>query len=376
MSRGVVVAAMSGGVDSSVAAALLKEQGYEVIGVTMNLWPEDEPGVVQERGGCCGLGAVFDARAVADRLGIPYYVLNFRDIFETQVIDRFVADYARGRTPNPCLACNRYIKFDALLHKARQMGADYVATGHYARVDRDPLTGRYRLRRAVDARKDQSYALYALTQDQLAQTLLPLGGFTKPEVRRMAAERGLFVANKPDSQEICFVASGRYTEVVQERAPQGMTPGPILDLDGREVGRHFGLAAYTIGQRRRLGIHADRPLYVVALDPQRNAVIVGPEEALYCEGLVAEDLNWIAWPELTEPVPVEAKIRYNGQPVRGVIHPQEDGRVRMVFDEPARSVTPGQAVVFYRGDEVVGGGTIEAPLRGAGHPLERLAAAH
>ncbi|MBE3590329.1 MAG: tRNA 2-thiouridine(34) synthase MnmA [Firmicutes bacterium] len=375
MSRGVVVAAMSGGVDSSVAAALLKEQGYEVIGVTMNLWPEDEPGVVQERGGCCGLGAVFDARAVADRLGIPYYVLNFRDVFEEQVIDRFAADYARGRTPNPCLLCNRYIKFEALLKKARQMGADYVATGHYARVDRDPLTGRYRLRRAVDARKDQSYALYALTQDQLAQTLLPLGAFTKPEVRRMAAERGLFVATKPDSQEICFVASGRYTEVVQARAPEGMRPGPILDLDGREIGRHPGLAAFTVGQRRGLGLQGGRPLYVVALDPERNAVIVGPEEALESEGLLAEDVHWIAGAPPEEPRRVQAKIRYQGRLVPGVVQAEPGGRARLDFDEPARAVTPGQAVVFYDGDEVLGGGTIVSALHGADHPLARLALA-
>lgn len=365
MARGLVVSAMSGGVDSSVATALLLESGYDVIGVTMNLWPEEEPGVVQERGGCCGLGAVFDARAVADRLRVPYYVMNFRDAFEERVIDPFVRAYASGRTPNPCLACNRHVKFETLLERARELGADHLATGHYARCEFDPVSGRWQLLRAADARKDQTYALYTLTQEQLARTLFPLGGLEKPDVRRMAAARGLITAQKPDSQEICFVArAGRYTDVVRERSPEAFRPGPIVHVDGRVLGEHAGIAAYTVGQRRGLGLHATEPLYVVELDPEENRVVVGPESALYRDVLYAEDLNWIAFEAPDGPVACEARVRYRGETTPCLVEPLPSGDVRVVFAEPVRAPTPGQAVVFYDGERVLGGGTIRRAPRG------------
>lgn len=378
MRRPRVVAAMSGGVDSSLAAALLVEAGYEVIGVTMNLWPEEEPGVVEARGGCCGLGAVFDARAVADCLGIPHYVVNFRDAFEEDVVAPFVAEYARGRTPNPCLLCNRRIKFAALLDRAEDLGADWVATGHYARTEQDPATGRRLLLRARDGAKDQTYALYGLTQGQLARALFPIGALTKPEVRRMALARGLATATKPDSQELCFVAArGRYTDVLRGRAPHAFRPGPIVDLAGRVVGRHEGIAAFTLGQRRGLGVAGGERLYVVALDPDANAVVVGPEEALYRSELLADDLNWIAFEEPEGPIACRAQVRYRGEAAPCTVEPMGDGRARVVFEAPVRAPTPGQAVVFYDGETVLGGGTILAvpapalaPARGARAPAE------
>ncbi|MBX6350397.1 MAG: tRNA 2-thiouridine(34) synthase MnmA [Clostridia bacterium] len=352
---------MSGGVDSSLAAALLVEAGYEVVGVTMNLWPEEEPGVVEARGGCCGLGAVFDARAVADRLGIRHYVVNFREAFEAGVVAPFASEYARGRTPNPCLLCNRYVKFAALLDLALDLGAERVATGHYARTAEDRSAGRVLLLRAADRQKDQTYALYALTQAQLAHALFPLGGLTKPEVRRMALARGLATAMKPESQELCFVAArGRYTDVLRLRAPEAMTPGPIVDLEGRVVGRHEGIGAYTVGQRRGLGLAGGERLYVVALDPAANAVVVGPESALYRRELVATDLNWIAWEAPSGPVACRAQVRYHGEALPCTVEPRPDGAARVVFDAPVRAPTPGQAIVFYDGDTVLGGGTIAA----------------
>lgn len=357
-----VLCAMSGGVDSSVAAALLVEQGHEVIGVTMQVWPDLGPEEEARRGGCCSLGAVNDARLVADALGIPYYVVNLREEFERAVVDYFVAEYAAGRTPNPCIACNRYVKFDALLAKALELGCDYVATGHYARVDQDPATGRRRLRKSADPHKDQTYALYSLTQEQLAHVLFPVGGMTKAEVRRLAARRRLVVAAKPDSQEICFVVDGDHGALVAARAPEAARPGPVYDVDGRLLGTHRGLAYYTVGQRRGLGLPGPHPWYVVAVDAARNALIVGRRDDLLFPGLVAADVNWVAVARLEAPRRLWARIRYRSPEVPATVFPLPDGRIEVRFDEPQRAVTPGQAVVLYDGDVLVGGGVIERAL--------------
>lgn len=357
-----VLCAMSGGVDSSVAAALLAEQGHEVIGVTMQVWPDLGPEEEARRGGCCSLGAVNDARLVADALGIPYYVVNLRAEFERAVIDYFAAEYAAGRTPNPCIACNRFVKFDALLRKALELGCDYVATGHYARVEDDPATGRRLLRRSADPHKDQTYALYGLTQAQLRRALFPVGGMTKDEVRARAERLGLPVARKPDSQEICFVVDGDHGAVVAARRPEAARPGPVYDLDGRLLGTHRGLAYYTVGQRRGLGLRAPGPWYVTALDPDRNAVIVGREDDVLAPGLVAGELNWVSLPCLEAPRRLGACIRYRSPEVPAEVRPLPGGRVEVRFERPQRAVTPGQAVVFYDGDLVVGGGVIERAL--------------
>ncbi|WP_027719338.1 tRNA 2-thiouridine(34) synthase MnmA [Desulfovirgula thermocuniculi] len=353
-----VLVAMSGGVDSSVTAALLVERGYEVIGVTMQIWDPAVTEVAGEHVGCCSLAAVEDARRVANRLGIPYYVLNFRRAFEERVIRYFCAEYLRGRTPNPCIACNRFIKFELLLRKARALGATYVATGHYARIVYDGRRNRYYLCRSRDEQKDQTYFLYTLTQEQLAHTLMPLGDYTKEEVRQMARERNLPVAEKPESQEICFIPDDDYREFLREVAGSQIKPGPFLDLEGNVLGWHEGLPFYTVGQRRGLGIAAGRRLYVVDIDPTRNAVILGPQEALWRSELVAEDNNFISIEELTSPLEVQAQIRYRSRPAPAVISPLGEGRVKVSFLEPQRAITPGQAVVYYRGQCVVGGGII------------------
>jgi len=360
--RGIVVAAMSGGVDSAVTAALLKREGWDVIGITLQIWQERAD---QGRdGGCCSLGAVEDARRAASRIGIPHYVLNLRDHFGQEVIRRFIAEYSRGRTPNPCVECNRSVKFSELLRQARALGADFLATGHYARIRRNEETGRWELWRARDTRKDQSYALYTLTQDQLQRTLMPLGELeSKAETRRIAAELGLPVAAKPDSQEICFVPPEGYTRLLRDQAPEACRPGPVVDTSGRVRGRHEGIAHYTIGQRRRLPASGSGPLYVVALDPESNTVVVGAEEELYAAAFEASGMNWIALADLPGSLAVWARIRYNGAASPALIEPGPDhGSVRCRFHEPQRAVTPGQAAVFYNGDRVIGGGTIERVL--------------
>jgi tRNA-specific 2-thiouridylase len=361
-----VLVAMSGGVDSSLAAALLKDQGYEAIGVTMRLWvsPEFEDEAKHSGRGCCALSAVDDARRVADTMGIPYYVLNFKESFREKVVDYFVEEYRLGRTPNPCIACNRYLKFDLLLKKAFELEAWYIATGHYARVDYDADLGRFLLKKAADMGKDQTYTLYNLSQEQLAHTLFPLGGYQKSEVREMAAEYGLVsVADKPDSQEICFIPDDDYKRFLREETELEQKPGPILDLDGNCLGEHVGLVNYTVGQRKGLGLAAGRPLYVVELDMANNALIVGDDKDVFFRALVADDLNFIKVDRLEKAMDVTAKIRYHAKEVPAVLSPLPGGEVRLDFAYPERAVTPGQSVVFYDGEDVVGGGIIERGIR-------------
>ncbi len=363
-----VAVAMSGGVDSAVAAALLVAQGHQVVGFTMNLWPVWAP-QAEGGGGCCGIGAIDDARAVARTLGIAHYVLNMREEFEREVIGYFAAEYAGGRTPNPCIACNRAIKFSLLLRQVLGLEMDALATGHYARISRGP-DGRFRLLRAVDRHKDQSYVLSCLTQAQLSHLAFPVGEYTKPQIRAIARQYGLCVAGKPDSQEICFVPRGDYSTVVARLEPAAARPGPIFDLDGRRLGEHRGLAHYTVGQRRGLGLSGTAPRYVVAIDAGRNALVVGDEASVRCPELVAGGVNWIAIPVLPAERAVTARIRHAAADVPAVVSPLEDGRVRVRFSpgDPAegagrsawpRAAAPGQAIAFYDDEVVLGGGVID-----------------
>ena len=365
-----IVVAMSGGVDSSVVAAMLAEQGHEVIGITLNVW---QKGMVDTRlHACCSLSATHDAQRVADRIGIPHYALNFRDLFAREVMARFVASYAGGRTPNPCVDCNQYVKFAAFLDRARELDADYLATGHYARIARDDGAGRYRLLRALDPQKDQSYVLYMLGQRQLARTLFPMGSQTKTETRALARRYGLHVADKPDSYEICFVTSDNYREFLESWRPGMAVSGPIRYTDGRVLGEHDGIVNYTVGQRRGLGLTWPRPLYVTALDPEANTVFVGEEEDLYASALLASDVHWVADAPPAEPIRVSVRTRYRMAAAAATVEPTAAGEARVTFAEPIRAVAPGQATVFYQGDEVIGGGRIERALSPA---REALAAA-
>lgn len=352
---------MSGGVDSAVAAALLCEQGYEVVGVTMLIWSPPWMDTRQESG-CCGLSAAEDARRVAAVLGIRHYVLDFQEVFYDTVIRDYAAEYRAGRTPNPCIRCNEFVKFGAMLRRAEQLGARRVATGHYARVGWDESRGRWLLRRSRDAARDQSYALYRLRQEQLACTLFPLGEMTKSETRARAAQLELPVAQKPDSQEVCFIPDNDYPSFLGHLVPETRQPGPILDRDGRVLGEHPGIAGYTVGQRKRLGISAPEPLYVQRIDPERNAITVVPasDPGRFSRDVVADQPNWIDRAQLTAPVAVSAKIRYNMKDQPALLFPEPHGRFRVQFAEPQKAVTPGQAVVCYDGDTVVGGGIIGA----------------
>lgn len=356
-----VVTGMSGGVDSSVAAMLLKREGYEVIGVTMQIWRSDDSG-------CCGLSAVEDARRVAQALDIPHYVMNFRQEFQEKVVDYFVDEYLAGRTPNPCIACNRHVKWEALLHRSLELGADYIATGHYARIDRLP-NGRFAVRSAVSARKDQTYALYGLTQDQLAHTLFPVGDWSKDEIRRMALEAGLPVAHKPDSQEICFVPDGDYAGFIEReiagrggRPPEGAGafagPGSFVTEDGVTLGRHKGIIHYTVGQRRGLELPMGKRVFVTRIRPETNEVVVGDAEDLMTTEVWCDRVNYMARADLDGPVRAFAKIRYNHRGEDCVLEKFADGRVKCTFDRPVRAAAPGQALVFYQGEYVLGGGTI------------------
>ncbi|BDI33843.1 tRNA-specific 2-thiouridylase MnmA [Capsulimonas corticalis] len=359
-----VVVAMSGGVDSSVAAGLLLRQGYNVLGITMQIWQES---TTQTKGaGCCSLGAVEDARRVAAKLGIPHYVMNFREFFAEKVIDNFISEYKNGRTPNPCVNCNRYVKFDALLSKAQDLGAEYLATGHYARVEFHEDRRRWTLRRALDHDKDQTYALYHFTQPELEHTLMPLGLVTnKAETRAIAEELGLLVSNKPDSQEICFVQGGSYTDFLADAAPETVQPGDIVDTTGKRRGSHDGIAFYTIGQRKRVNVGSPIPLYVVGIDAKTNTITVGGNDDLLEEGLIADDVNWIGLAGIDGPLPIMAKIRYNMDAVPAVVSPGENGSLILKFDQAQRAVTPGQSLVMYEdnGDSVIGGGTIQQAFK-------------
>jgi tRNA-specific 2-thiouridylase len=358
-----VVIAMSGGVDSSLTAALLLHQGYDVIGVTMQIWDTETVTDDPESRGCCSLSAVGDARRVADKLGIPYYVMNFRKMFENTVINYFIREYAAGKTPNPCIACNRFVKFEGLLQKSFNLGAEYVATGHYARIQYDSERQRYLLRKGIDATKDQSYALYHLNQHTLRHFLMPLGEYTKVQTRQMARDLGLAVAEKPDSQEICFVPNDDYKAYLEDKAPEVLKPGNIVDAHGRILGKHKGLPLYTVGQRKGLGIAAGWPLYVVALDYDRNEVIVGSDEDVFADELIAHDMNFITFDTLDKAITVGAKIRYSAKEATAEVTPLPDGKVNVKFAQPQRAITPGQSVVFYDGDIVVGGGIISKVVK-------------
>jgi len=350
----LVVVAMSGGVDSSAAAAILKREGYEVIGVTMRLWTEGNGGSPAPHRRCCSLEEVEDARRVCQVLDIPFYVLNFEPQFQTYVVDYFCQEYLRGRTPNPCLACNKWIKFDFLLNRALTLGADYMATGHYARIER--RDGRYALLKAIDSAKDQSYVLYNLGQRELEHLLFPLGERTKSEARRVAQEMGLPVWDKAESQEICFVTNGDYHDFLTER--RLTQPGDIVNTEGKVLGKHSGIGFYTVGQRRGLGLVAHKPLYVLSIEPDSNRVVVGSNEQLLCSELVASDVSYVSGEPPCEPKDVTAKIRYKSPETKATLYHQ--GRqARIVFEEPQRAITPGQAVVFYSDDVVLGGGIIE-----------------
>lgn len=356
-----VVIGMSGGVDSSVAAYILKEQGYDVIGITMQVWPSDEE-YEEREGGCCSLSAVNDARRVADKLDIPYYVMNFKEVFEKKVINYFIDEYIAGRTPNPCIACNRHIKFDELLKKALALGADYVATGHYAKVVKDEETGRFILLRPEDKRKDQTYALYNLTQEQLSHTLMPLSEHTKDEIRKIAEEIGLPVAHKKDSEEICFIPDNDHGNFIKKWVPKKVKPGSFVDKSGKKLGTHKGIVYYTIGQRKGLGLALGKPVFVSEIIPETNTVVIGDEGEIFKTTLIAGDLNFIPFDKLEKEMKLAAKIRYNSKESPATIKPVSDDEVMVVFDIPQRAITKGQSVVFYDGDVVVGGGIINKIL--------------
>lgn len=355
--RKKVVVGMSGGVDSSVAAYLLKQQGYDVVGVTMQIWQDESHEEIEKKGGCCGLSAVDDARRVAAMLDIPYYVMNFKSEFKRDVIDYFVREYLAGRTPNPCIACNRYVKWESLLTRSIQIGADYIATGHYARICELP-NGRYAIRNSVTAKKDQTYALYNLTQEQLKRTLMPIGDYTKEEVRKIAEDIGLMVAGKPDSMEICFVPDNDYASFIEKETGVTSVPGDFVDVDGNVIGKHRGVIHYTVGQRKGLGIALGKPAFVVAIRPEQNQVVIGEDRDVYTERLYANNLNFMAVDDISEPVHVKAKIRYSHEGAYCTVRKIDSDTIECIFDQPVRAVTPGQAVVLYDGEYVLGGGTI------------------
>jgi len=365
-----IAVAMSGGVDSSAAAALLKDAGHELVGFTMQLWNQRRGISVDENGDplpsrCCSLDDVYDARRVAESLGFPFYVLNLEREFERDVVEPFVDSYLSGETPIPCVACNSRLKFAALDRMAVSLGCDKVATGHYARVEFDEAAERYRLFRGADRNKDQSYFLWELTQEQLSRSLFPLGEMDKAAARTVARDADLYTANKQESQEICFVPDGKYSEFIdrylahENREDDLPAGGEIVNAAGEKVGMHTGIHRYTIGQRRGLGIANEKPLYVTGIDRVKNRILVGEESELDSLEFTARGVNWIAFDDPAEPVRAEVKVRYRHEPSTAVIHPLGDGRATIVFDEPQRAITPGQATIFYRGDEVLGGGWIE-----------------
>jgi len=354
-----VMVGMSGGVDSSVAAALLLEKGYDVIGVTMHMW--DDPTLEEEdvrEDACCSLSAVDDARRVADKLKIPHYVLNFKDIFKKTIVDYFIEEYLKGRTPNPCIACNKFIKFGIFIEKALSMNVDYVATGHYARIEYDDSRNRYLLKKAVTKTKDQSYVLYNITKENISRVLFPIGDYDKDEVRNLARKYELPVATKPDSQEICFIQDNDYARFIKRISQATIKPGYFVDTKGNILGKHEGIINYTVGQRKGLGISFGKPMYVVRIDSKSNQVVLGDVDDLFSRELIAEDVNYLSIDALEEPLKVNAKIRYSAKESPATIYPMEDGKVKVIFEQPQRAITPGQSIVFYDGDIVVGGGII------------------
>ncbi|MDR1018143.1 MAG: tRNA 2-thiouridine(34) synthase MnmA [Lachnospiraceae bacterium] len=357
MEKDKVVVGMSGGVDSSVAAYLLKEQGYDVIGVTMQIWQDEDEDTVSEHGGCCGLSAVDDARRVAAALDIPYYVMNFKEDFKKYVIDYFTSEYLKGRTPNPCIACNRYVKWESLLKRSMDIGAKFIATGHYAKVIKLP-NGRYTLHTSKTKDKDQTYALYNLTQDQLSKTLMPVGDYEKPEIRHIAEKINLRIANKPDSQDICFVSDGNYSDYIEEETGIKSMPGNFVLTDGSVIGQHKGIIHYTIGQRKGLGIAYKCPLFVIEIKPETNEIVLGTKEETGSDSLFANEINLMAVESFTGTKRVWTKIRYNHKGVWANIEMKGEDLIKVSFEEPVRGVTPGQAVVFYEDDYIFGGGTI------------------
>jgi tRNA-specific 2-thiouridylase len=354
---------MSGGVDSSVAAALLKQQGYEVIGMMMRLWSEPGRGPDAPLNRCCTPDQMADARRVAEALEIPFYVVDVKDFFRRRIVQFYIDQHAQGRTPNPCVECNREIRFGFLLDRARALGADYLATGHYTRVER--TEDGYRLLRALDASKDQSYVLHVLGQKELAQVLFPVGDYTKAEVRQIAADLNLPVAQKSESMDLCFLGDGDYRRFLGEHAPQAIRPGPIVTSEGETLGQHEGLPFYTIGQRKGLGVSAGQPLFVLRKDVEQNALVVGSREELGQTALVVRDVNWVAGAPPVEPVQGAVKVRYKAQAAAARVTPLPDGGTRVEFDGFVYGATPGQAAVFYEGDAVVGGGLIADNLASA-----------
>jgi len=358
-----VLVAMSGGVDSSVAAALLCEQGYEVTGATMQLWPRAKEDLSKNDERHCPLPHVEEAKNVAEKLGINHYLFDLRDIFYQQVVVDFCGEYEKGRTPNPCIRCNRDIKFGAFLEKARSLGIDFIATGHYAGIEYDSLASRYVLKKGIDSDKDQSYFLYTMTQYQLKHILFPLGKFEKAKIKQKAVDLKLPIVTRPESQEICFVPDNNYREFLKDNLNERIKSGMIVNSNGDVLGEHKGVPFYTIGQRKGLGLSAPRPYYVIGLDQQKNEVIVGFEEELFSESLIAANPNFIMIDELRKPIEVSTKIRYASNTVEAIIEPI-NGKVLVNFVEPQKAVTPGQAVVFYNRDSVVGGGTINSVVNG------------
>lgn len=353
------IIAMSGGVDSSVAAFLVQSQGYDCMGVTMKLFNNEDIGEKKEKT-CCSLSDVEDARSVANKLGIPYYVFNFSSCFQENVIDRFIAAYNQGKTPNPCIDCNRYLKFEKLFLRAKELDYEFIATGHYAQIDYDKASGRYLLKKSIDEEKDQSYFLYTLTQSQLSRLLLPLGGMKKSQIRKIAQEQGFVNATKHDSQDICFVPDGKYAEFIQQYTGTPSKTGEFKDSSGKVLGTHKGIIHYTIGQRKKLGLSVGKPIYVTALDPKENVVYVGDETELFSKSLKVDSVNWIPFSSLSDSKKVLVKIRSTQKAQPAIIHPLNEKEVLVEFLNPQRAITPGQAAVFYEGDIVVGGGIISA----------------